>query len=59
VLYNLLIERQPQFTGSWAAGLGIGPALVLFGIGCLVSIFRRSSSAGKSLEHHQDADEET
>ena len=32
VLYNLLIERQPQFHGwSWWQGFGIGPALVGFG----------------------------
>ena len=45
VLYNLLVERQPQFTGSFLS-LGIGPALVAFGAGWLASAFR--GDAGSS-----------
>ncbi|QSX42399.1 hypothetical protein [Shewanella cyperi] len=42
VLYNLLIERQPEFNGSFYAGFGIGPAVLLFGIAKVLSVFRRA-----------------
>lgn len=43
VLYNTFVERQPEYTGGFMA-LGIGPALILFGLGWLVTAFRRDSS---------------
>jgi len=40
VLYNYLIERQPEFTGSIVfAGLGIGPALIYFGYSFIKNMF--------------------
>ena len=42
VLYNTFVERQPQYTGGFLT-LGMGPSLVLFGCGWLVSAFRRGS----------------
>lgn len=39
VLYNTFVERQPEYTGGFLT-LGIGPVLVLFGLGWLVSAFR-------------------
>ena len=45
VLYNTFVERQPQYTGGFMA-LGIGPALILFGLSWLVTAFRHDP--GKS-----------
>ncbi|MEA9566269.1 hypothetical protein [Xanthomonas sp. WHRI 8932A] len=42
VLYNTFVQRQPEYTGGFV-GLGIGPALVLFGFGWLAAIFKRNS----------------
>ena len=39
VLYNTLVERQPEYTGGLMT-LGVGPALVLFGMTWLRSAFR-------------------
>lgn len=47
VLYNTLIERQPEYSGGFL-GFGIGPALVLFGVGWLVSAFRRNRAADEA-----------
>ena len=44
VLYNTLVERQPQYTGGFLT-LGIGPALVLFGCGWLLPAVRRGSQS--------------
>ena len=38
VLYNLLVERQPEFRGG---SIGLVIALILFGIGWLSRLFRR------------------
>lgn len=36
VLYNLLIERQPQFSqATFLPTLGVGPVLIVFGIQCM------------------------
>lgn len=43
VLYNSFVERQPQYLGGFLT-LGVGPALVLFGLGWLASAFSRSSN---------------
>ncbi len=43
VLYNTFVERQPQYSGGFLT-LGVGPALVLFGLGWLASAFNRNSS---------------
>lgn len=51
VLYNDFIERRPEFTGTWFTGFGIGPALVVFGTGLLVSIFRTFARVSKSGAH--------
>jgi hypothetical protein len=39
VLYNLLVERQPQFTGGLS--LGIGPALAIVGYWWMRSAFKK------------------
>lgn len=39
VLYNTFVERQPEYTGGFLT-LGIGPVLVLFGLGWLLGAFR-------------------
>lgn len=39
VFYNTFVERQPQYTGGFLT-LGIGPALILFGVGWVASAFR-------------------
>jgi hypothetical protein len=44
VIYNTFVERQPQYTDGFMT-LGIGPALVLFGVGWLVGAFRRDSDS--------------
>lgn len=41
VLYNTFVERQPQYTGGFLT-LGIGPVLVLFGVGWVATAFRRN-----------------
>ena len=41
VLYNTFVERQPQYTGGFLT-LGIGPVLVIFGLGWLSTAFRRN-----------------
>lgn len=41
VLYNTFVERQPQYTGGILT-LGVGPALVLFGVGWLATAFNRN-----------------
>jgi hypothetical protein len=43
VLYNTFVERQPQYSGGFLT-LGIGPALILFGVGWLRSAFRSEST---------------
>ena len=49
VAYNLLVERQPQFTGSgWS--LGIGPVLAVVGYWWMRSAFRRTRSRQRSVE---------
>jgi hypothetical protein len=45
VLYNTLVERQPEYTGGLMT-LGVGPALVLFGMTWLRSAFR-----GQPVQH--------
>lgn len=40
VPYNSFVERQPEYTGGFMS-LGIGPVLILFGAGWVVSAFRR------------------
>ena len=42
VLYNTFVERQPEYTGGFIA-LGIGPALILFGLGWLAAAFNRNT----------------
>jgi hypothetical protein len=42
VLYNTFVERQPQYNGGFLT-LGIGPTLILFGLGWLSTAFRRNS----------------
>ncbi len=42
VLYNSFIERLPQYSGGFLT-LGIGPLVVLFGVGCVVDAFRSGS----------------
>lgn len=42
VLYNIFVQRQPEFTGGFLS-FGIGPALILFGLGWLITAFRRDS----------------
>jgi hypothetical protein len=44
VLYNTFVERQPDYTGGFLT-LGIGPALILFGLGWLASAFRNDSES--------------
>jgi len=41
VLYNSLIERQPEYSGGFFT-FGIGPICIVFGGGWLWSAFRRS-----------------
>ncbi|MDR3158031.1 MAG: hypothetical protein LBU11_03265 [Zoogloeaceae bacterium] len=43
VLYNTFVDRQPEYTGGFLA-FGIGPLLILFGIGLPVSAFRSESN---------------
>jgi hypothetical protein len=43
VLYNTFVDRQPEYTGGFLT-FGIGPLLILFGIGWLVSAFRSESN---------------
>jgi len=40
VLYNTFIERQPQYTGGFLT-FGIAPALVIFGLILLKSMFKK------------------
>lgn len=40
VLYNVFVERQPEFP-SIVLGLGVGPGLIVFGLGWLLYAFRR------------------
>lgn len=40
ILYNTFIDRQPQYRPQ-LFGLGVGPVLLLFGIGWIASAFRR------------------
>jgi succinate dehydrogenase/fumarate reductase cytochrome b subunit len=40
VLYNTFIERQPQYTGGFLT-FGIAPALVIFGLILLNSMFKK------------------
>jgi len=49
VLYNTFVERQPEYSGGFLT-LGFGPALILFGLGWLVTAFRGRSdgSDGRS-----------
>ncbi|GGD79487.1 hypothetical protein [Lacimicrobium alkaliphilum] len=44
VLYNSLVEMQPQYSGSFLT-LGVGPALVIFGLYWARAAFKRE---GKS-----------
>lgn len=43
VVYNTFVQRQPEYTGGFLT-LGIGPALVLFGLGWLAAAFKRNPS---------------
>ena len=46
VLYNFLVERQPEFTGpAMFGGFGIGPALVVFGLYTLRSLWVKQKNA--------------
>jgi hypothetical protein len=42
VIYNTFVERQPEYSGGFMT-LGIGPTLILFGVGWLVNAFHRDS----------------
>lgn len=42
VLYNTFVERQASYSGGFLS-LGIGPALLLFGLGWLSTAFRRNA----------------
>lgn len=42
ILYNTFVDRQPQYRPH-LFGFGIGPLLLLFGIGWIASAFRRRS----------------
>jgi hypothetical protein len=42
VLYNTFVDRQPHYRPHLFA-FGVGPALLLFGIGWMASAFRRRS----------------
>lgn len=44
VLYNSLIETQPQYSGGFLT-LGVGPALVIFGFHWVRAAFKRESKA--------------
>jgi hypothetical protein len=44
VLYNTFVERLPQYNGGFLT-FGIGPVLVLFGFGWLVTAFRRGDGS--------------
>ncbi|MFY2762488.1 hypothetical protein [Arenimonas sp. MALMAid1274] len=43
VLYNTFVERQPSYSGGFLT-LGIGPALILFGLGWLATAFHRNTN---------------
>lgn len=45
VLYNSLIETQPQYSGGFLT-LGVGPALVIIGLYWARVAFKRESEAG-------------
>ena len=46
VLYNSLIERQPEFTGGTIfGGFGIAPIMLYFGFRALKSLWVKSSNA--------------
>jgi hypothetical protein len=46
VLYNLLIERQPEFTGAmFFGGFGLGPIMLIFGLYCLKSLWVKCKNA--------------
>ena len=45
--YNLLVERQPQFTGGLIPSLGIGPALALAGYWWMRTAFTRKRGSGR------------
>ena len=47
VLYNSLIERQPEYSGGMLT-FGIGPVCIAFGGGWLWSAFRRSPPSNPS-----------
>lgn len=44
VLYNSLVETQPQYSGSFLA-IGVGPALVIFGFYWVRAALKRESKA--------------
>ncbi|MCC5811788.1 MAG: hypothetical protein JJU06_15565 [Ectothiorhodospiraceae bacterium] len=44
VLYNSLVEEQPQYSGGFLT-LGIGPALVIFGVYWARAAFKRGAQA--------------
>lgn len=53
VLYNSLVERQPQYTGGFLT-FGIGPLLVVFGVAWLRDAFRRQPTpAGHATDPPQ------
>ena len=46
VLYNFLIERQPEFTGGAIfSGFGIAPVMLYFGLRSLKTLWVKSSNA--------------
>jgi hypothetical protein len=45
VIFNLFVERLPEFTGGMFSGLGIGPALIYFGISSLKTIWIKKQNA--------------
>ena len=45
-LYNFFIERQPEFSGpEYFGGFGLGPALVVFGVYTLKSLWVKRKNA--------------
>ena len=60
VLYNYLYELQPQFTGGeYFTGFGIGPALIVFGLHCLRSVFFKSKLPENNIGIEHEDEENT
>ncbi len=56
VLYNSFVSRQPQYTGGFLT-LGIGPALVLFGVYWIRDAFSRHEISTEAQQDIADHDE--